>query len=403
MKSKFIVIVVLTILNSTSLFSQQKKTTNEFHPNDNSFFKWKEFSFIQPWEKLKQICHLEKIVTYTDEYLNYYCGEISETKKSYILRNKIYHEYNGIVYDQVILCTNIDNYIYGQGSLYFIKQTKDSVEAKQLYNEILKTLYNKYGNYTYQQTGYNREFFDSINLNKKNTYTKDENGKETITIGTIGKLLNKDNPFSVVQETLWNKRNIYLRVYFIKERNLVVLYNQDVRPIDERPFDTNHFRSLFKDSEYDERYTDIFKEFDKKYGYKELKFGMPRSSVIKIVKLKDADILKQFLVKNIEYNNWFYIPFEGCYLSFNKKNKLYEVALIKSEYSNDEYDNFLKELVSMFGKPKEYKEKNNGFESSIWRGKYLNVITQCSKDNSDLFVSFYSIDLDDFSPIDKLY
>ena len=402
MKSKFIVIVVLTILNYSSLFSQQKNPTNEFHPSYNSFFKWKEFSFNQPWEKLKQICHLEKIVTYTDEYLNYYCGKISETKKSYILRNKIYHEYNGIVYDQAILCINIDNYIYGQGSLYFIKQTKDSVEAKQLYNEILKTLYNKYGNYTYQQTGYNREFFDSINLNKKNTYFKDENGKEAFTIGTIGQLLNKDNPFSVVQETLWNKMNIYLRVYFIKERNLIILYNQDVRSLAERPFDGNNLRSLFRDSEYDERYTDIFKEFDKKNGYKELKFGMPRSSVIKIVKLKDADILKQYLVKNIEYNNWFYIPFDECNLSFNKKNKLYEVALIKDAFSNDEYDNFLKELVSMFGSPKKFKEKSDKFGSTFWQGKNLNVFIQRPNDGS-LYVTFHSSEFNDYSPSDKLY
>ena len=120
------------------------------------------------------------------------------------------------------------------------------------------------------------------------------------------------------------------------------------------------------------------------------------------MKYKDPDILKQYAVTSAEYKNWFYIPFDYCYLMFNKKNQLYDVSLSKDEYSNDDYEQFLKELIEMFGAPTTYKEKSGNSEFTLWKGKNLNFFIMRPQDQS-LYVDFNCVGLDDTSPTDKLY
>lgn len=383
MGNRFILFAGLILLNIHALYSQRNKPTPELNTLDNTFFRWKEFSFIQPWYKVKKLCDFEKIETYKNEYQNYYCGDISDTTKSYLLQGKAYHEFNNIWFDQVVLriigsTTSRFNY----SSLYFIKQFNDSIKANLLYKEILQSFKTKYGNsYTKHLERYKKEIVDSMTEN------------------TIYAYLNENNPFSAVDETEWNgNSNIHLKLSFIQERNLIIL---SVSEYPSKSFYINS-RNWFSESDYDEKFTDAFKEFDNKNGYKGLKFGMLKSVVKNIVKYKEPDMLKQYPVVASEYKNWFYIPFDYCYLMFNKKNQLYDVSLSKDEYSNDDYEQFLKELIELFGNPTKYKEKSSESEFTLWEGKNLNFFIMRPKDKS-IYVDFSCVALDDTLPTDKLY
>jgi len=146
---------------------------------------------------------------------------------------------------------------------------------------------------------------------------------------------------------------------------------------------------------------DHFKDFDKSNGYKGLKFGMQKSSVKNIVTLTNQDILKQYSVVNSEYRNWFYISFEECILGFNKKNQLYEVLLSKDEFSDKEYDQFLDQIIELFGNPTKSKEEFNDSEFTSWEGKNMAILIM--RKDHNLLVGFSNISLDDSSLSDKLY
>lgn len=196
----------------------------------------------------------------------------------------------------------------------------------------------------------------------------------------------------------WGKDNIHLKLSYIKESSLIIL------TVDESSFQTywGNASNWFKESEYDEKFTAAFKEFDSKNGYKGLKFGMLKTAVNNVVKYKAPDLMKQYSVINAEYKNWFYIPFQDCKITFNKKNQLYSVALSKNEFSNIDYEQFLKELIDLFGEPKIYKEKSGDYELTNWQGKNISLIIMRPNDQS-IYISLSSFSLNDYSPSDKLY
>jgi len=231
MKTKFILIVTLTLSSYfTAIYSQEDKTTADFNLLDKSFFKWKEFSFIQSWENLKKICYLGRIEIYPDEYLNFYCGDISESAKSYFLRNNAYREFNGKIFDKVILhVEGLKNSDVNHSSLYFIKHLNDSISAKFFNEEILKSFKAKYGNrYTNHLEKYKEDVADSINS---------------------GEYLNENNPFSAIEETEWQGNNIYTTLNFIKESNLIIF---SVKEYIKSNLLNNSKRNLFFEFEYDE-------------------------------------------------------------------------------------------------------------------------------------------------------
>lgn len=383
MTNRAILLIFLLSYSFIQVYSQPKTSTPEFLALDNSLFKWKEFSFSRPWEKVKKSCDIEKIETYENDYQNYFCGNISDTTKSYTLDNKNYHEFNSVWFDQVILhiigsTTSRFNY----SSLYFIKQFSNSAQASISYNDILKSFKSKYGNsFTKHLEKYKKEIADSVSQNTIYTY------------------LNQSSPFSKVDETEWSgSDNIHMKLSFIEETNLMVL---SVKEYASKSFDINA-RNWFSESNSDENFSDAFKEFDNKNGYKGLKFGMLKSVVKNIVKYKDPDMLKQYEVATSEYKNWFYIPFDFCYLMFNKKDKLYDVSLSKDEYSNSDYEQFLADLSELFGSPMTYKEKNRNSEYTLWEGRNINFFVMRPNDGS-IYVDFNCFGLDDTSPTDKLY
>ncbi len=222
---------------------------------------------------------------------------------------------------------------------------------------------------------------------------------DSMSKNSIYPYLDDNVPFSSVDETEWNGNvNIHLKLNFIQERNLIIL---SVEEYLDKIFHSNSRNWVFE-SNYNENFTNAFKEFDNKNGYKRLKFGMQKSAVKNIVKFKDADVLRQYAVTTQEYKNWFYIPFDFCYLMFNKKNELYEVSLSKDEYSDEDYRRFLKELIEMFGTPTTYEEKSGNSEFTLWSGRNIFVTIMRPQDHS-LYVYFDCGRLDDSSPTDKLY
>jgi hypothetical protein len=385
MNNKIILVTVLVFLKLSVAYSQQNKLTENFNQLDNSFFKWKDFSFIQSWEKLKKICDLEKIDEYKDDLLNAICGEISEIEKHYYLNNEKYHEFNGEIYDKVILKIEGSKIsAKNNSSLFFIKKFSDSSSSITFHKKLLSGYKLKFGN-------------------NATSYNKLERVKDSAIIENISSGHSYDSLQALtVEETQWRgKKNIKMTLTFLHELNIIVL---EVSEYVSKVFvGNNNSINFFKDSEYDENFYTPFKEFDKKNGYKNLKFGMPKSVVKNIVKFKEPDILKQYRVVNNEYKNWFYIPFDNCDLRFNKKAQLYEITLTKyDEYSDDEYEQFLNELISLFGNSTEYKEKSDNLEYSMWKGKNFNFLVFRFKEKN-IAVQFVADNLDDSLPSDKLY
>jgi hypothetical protein len=130
---------------------------------------------------------------------------------------------------------------------------------------------------------------------------------------------------------------------------------------------------------------------------------MLKPVVRNIVSFKEADALGEYKVSTPAYKNWFYIPFDDCKITFNKKNQFYDLTLSKDEYSNDDYEKFLKELIDMFGNPTTYKEKKETYEYTRWKGKKFSFVVMRPDEASLLYVDFVCTELDDYSPTDKLY
>jgi hypothetical protein len=390
----------LLLMNCTFINSQYNKPiTPELKMLDSGYFKWKEFAFNKPWEKVKKTCDIEKIERYMYEYQNYYCGDISDTTKSYLILNKVYHEFNNIWFDQVILhVVGSTRSRFNYSSIYFLRQFSDSIKAKSVYKGMLQAFKVKYGN---NATKPLTKFIEKENIDISHDPTANMASPKKITDSTFVFVpyLNENNPFSTVEETEWNgKNNIYMTLYFIKEANLIIL---SVNEHASKSFNIQA-RNWYKESEYDEQFTEAFKEFDNRNGYKDLKFGMQKSAVKNIVKFKEADIMKKILVTAPQYKNWFYIPFDFCHIMFNKKNQLYDVTLSKDEYSDNDYEQFLKELIELFGDPTTYKQESERAELTLWNGKNIHFFVVRFKDGS-LYADFYCASLDDSSPTDKLY
>jgi hypothetical protein len=161
-----------------------------------------------------------------------------------------------------------------------------------------------------------------------------------------------------------------------------------------------------KTSEEFESFKPAFKEFDAKNGYKGLKFGNLKSIIKSKIKLSETDRPREFSLLDRKYKSWFDISFDSIRLIFNKNNQLYQVSLSKTVFENYEYDKFINELISLFGKPNILKEKNEDdiykTEYTKWCGKNF-CLSILYFDDKNIFVDFYCNKLDDSLETDKLY
>jgi hypothetical protein len=240
--------------------------------------------------------------------------------------------------------------------LFFIKHFDDSLSANNKYKSILILFRNKFGN---------------------------------------GKTM---APFEDIETNVWiGKENITMYLNYNKIENSIVL------SIEQNASSIIRYRNnLFQESEYSEKFTKYFKEFDNRNGYKGLKFGMQQQQVKTIVKIKGPNILKHYEVLNDVYKEWFYQKFDFCYLSFNTEKRLYDVELEKDVFSDQDYGTFLKEATDLFGTPNEFRSIVGEAEITRWIGNNFYVAIMRLKDGS-LGVSLDALDLDDTSPSDKLY
>jgi hypothetical protein len=350
---------------------------------DEGFFKWRRFSFVQEWDTLKSVCDLEKIDAYPEYYLDFYCGNISDTTKSYFLRNEAYNNFNHFQFDQAILhLVGSKNSPYNCGSLLFVKKFNQQPDAETQYHELLQSLKKTYGNALTQHLGkFRQERTDSMS-------------KDAVYIS-----LNDAYPFDSAEQTEWKgDKYITMRLDYIPENSLIFLV------VNEYP--TNAiFRpaaNLFAASEYSEQFTKDFKEFDRKNGFKKLRFGMPRSAVELIVKLRQPHPTGDYEVATAEYCHWYDLEFNTCDLTFNKKDKLDDVSLFKIDFSDDDYDKLLKDMSDLLGTPTNFKEISAGSEFTRWKGKKIQLIVLRGNDNT-ITVDINCPSIDDSSPSDKLY
>ena len=382
--SKYLnLLITLVTLLISNLSHCQRLNSDDFYKMPK--FKWNDFSFDQSWDKIKKGTEAEKYLAFDEKLQSFFNMGISDSTKYYKLHDTKYQRMFGLFFSDVILKIEKKPSYNNEGNvLSFFESLPDNSLALNFLKHLEDSLNKKYG----------------LNTKKKNQYYK-KSAEKTTDQKADGPAFDKSYldeslSYSYIEETNWFFKNFIINLTYIPEQNFIKLRFR------ENLIYSHSGNRLFFESEYDEKFTTAFKEFDNKNGYKSLKFGMLKSVVKNIVKYKDPDILKQYAVTSAQYKNWFYIPFDYCYLIFNKKNQLYDVSLSKDEYSNADYEQFLKELIELFGNPTTYKDKSGDSEFTLWKGKNLNFFIMRSKGKS-IYVDFNCVALDDTSPTDKLY
>jgi hypothetical protein len=382
MNGRSFIIACLLIIKWNGLYSQGTNPNVALDLLDKSHFGWKGFSFGTSWLKVKNLTGLEKIDAYQEDYQNYYCGKITDTAKSYLVNNEEYHEFNGLRFDQVFLHLKGSKItLLNYNELIFIRHPTDSAETTIVYKKLLQSLKRKFGDRLTQHLDKYRQENSGSDMGK-----------------SIHLYLNRANPFSAIDETEWQGyQNVVLRLHYVAEANLIIL------TVSEYPTKVlSNPVNWFRDAEYDENFASAFKEFDSRNGYKGLKFGMSREEVKKIIQLKATAIAREYSVITDLYRHWFYVLFDDCSVTFNKRGHLYDVSLLKVSYDDEDYKQLLKSLSDLFGYPTTYREKSGDDEFTLWKGKKLMVIILRPK-NGSMSIDFNSPKLDDSSPADALY
>ena len=370
-------------LISSLSYSQSATRSQNLKNLDQGFFKWRRFSFVQEWDTLTNVCDLEKIDAYPEPYFDFYCGKISDTTKSYFLRNEAYLNFNHFQFDQAILhMVGSKTSPYNRGGLVFAKKFNQQMEAKTQYSELLESLKKTYGNAFTQHLGkFRQERADGMSKDAEYTFLSDA------------------YPFDSAEQTEWKgDKYITMQLDYIPANSLIFLVVNE--------YATNAiFRpsaNLFAASEYSEQFTKDFKEFDGKNGFKKLRFGMPRGAVELIVKLRKLRLTGDYQVATSGYCHWFDLEFNTCDLTFNKKDRLDDVSLFKIDFSDAEYDKLLKDMSDLLGNPTNFKEISAGSEFTRWKGKKIQLIVLRGNDNT-ITVDINCPSIDDSSPSDKLY
>jgi len=370
---------LLILITVTNALAQTKGNAN-FLQLDRTLVQWNDFSFAQPWEKLKEACGLIKVESLSPDYLEYYCGEITDTGKSYILTNGFYHQFAGTTFDRVILhLKGHKNSLVNYNQLSFVEQLPDSTQGDRFYGKLLNTLKGKYG-----------------------VVNTDHLEKEPIGQPLAEKTyLNDLCPFSAVEETEWEGgNNVHMELRYIKENNLIILAIEEYV---ETGVINSRARNLFRESEYDETFSEAFKDFDKRNGYKGLKFGQSKLAVKSLASIKGPSADKDYEIITPSYRRWFDMSFDLCNIQFNKHGLLYDLTLLKVEFSDEDYTTFLRDLVELFGPATQFRLVSNASEATRWAGMHIELTVLRNLENRSLYIDFTNSSFDDSSQTDKLY
>lgn len=365
-----LVIVFFLISYKTSL--AQKLKNNYENPREMSLLKGDFFS--GNWNSTKKYYNVEKIffaenlitkIILADPTL-----EIRKGYKLYSINNFKIRDIANVKFDQAYILVKPSN-TYNKSVFYFIKQADDYINSDSQYLKIKSYLTSKYGNST------------NYTSPKKDAPTETNFPDTTMYLTPIDE--------SSCNLHVWNNKQTRINLSYYKDIQYLLL------SIENKNQNTINW---FNESEYEEKFTSEFKQFDENNGYKKLKFGMTKTGVKAIVKYQNNDLFKNYKVENNEYIFWFDRRFDNCYLRFNKKNQLFQVSLQKTNQTDEEYEIFLNECIEMFGKPLVKTTKD--YTDNYWIGKNIAIYLTRWKDG-ETYVIIKNDSLDDSQASDKLY
>lgn len=97
MRFGIFVLICLLVTGGGATLAQAPKSNAALSLLDKSHFVWKGFSFSASWLAVKKETGLVKVSDYQEDYMNRYCGEISDTKKSYQVTSDNYLEFAALI------------------------------------------------------------------------------------------------------------------------------------------------------------------------------------------------------------------------------------------------------------------------------------------------------------------
>ncbi|MBX9891797.1 MAG: hypothetical protein K2Y12_05695 [Chitinophagaceae bacterium] len=365
-----LVILFLLISYKTSL--AQKLNNNYENPRERSLLKGDYFG--GNWNSTKKHFNAEKIffaenlitkIILTDPTL-----EIRKGYKLYSINNFRIRDIANVKFDQAYILVKPSN-TYNKSVFHFIKQADDYINSDSQYLKIKSYLTSKYGKST------------NFTSPKKDALTETNFSDTTMYITPIDE--------SSCNLHVWNNKQTRIKLSYYKDIQYLLfsIENKNQNTI-----------NWFNESEYEEKFTTEFKQFDENNGYKKLKFGMTTTVVKLIVKYQNNDLSKSYSIENNEYKFWFDRYFDNCYLRFNKKGILFQISLQKTNQTDEEFKIFLNECKEMFGTPMVTLEKR--YTYNYWIGKNISIYLSRWNDG-ETYVIIKNDSLDDSQASDKLY
>lgn len=164
-------------------------------------------------------------------------------------------------------------------------------------------------------------------------------------------------------------------------------------------------------------YTQIFCDYDKKNGFKDIPFGITIEALNKLMPLLVFQKNKMYLPyaenDNFKYRNWNNTVFTTVFFEFNKNNQLFKVRLSRDE-ENDTmeaasqitYEEISKKVEKIFGKAQPYKLTDSTTISTIgkirgWEGNNIEIIMK-KRNKNNITVNIYSKKYDIDKEVDDL-
>lgn len=328
-------------------------------------FKWKNFSFYQNWKQIKYSLKLDWNLTGTFPDIIYSFPnnyELNESQSFYKLKNLNYDTIfsTGFNISFFHLDRNIKN-----NELLFIKQISENDEE------------------------------DFLN-NTSNDFNKLYNN--------ILKISGSENLFYKTEDSIkWIKNGISIKLEKYKslinvKEGIIIL---TITPRDSYLYSYLH-KDIFFDSQYEERFTQEFKEFDSSNGYKLLKFGTPKFNLTDKYKLIETNQNRTYKIEKKQFSSWGGILFDEFNIFFNKKDLLTGVILLKESISEDDFDSFINVITKLLGSPSS-NTVDKDIKYFIYTGKKINIIISRSISNKIFSVEIYNSKLDDSKESDILY
>jgi hypothetical protein len=317
---RYLIIFLLILFQSRS-YSQSnlietktfKRNYTEYFMKIDNRFRWNNFSFDSSYSNyvkdLEELTDQEKVL-FTDRYSTI----MNDSNMVYRFKNN--SEFLNIPFDNTFIRFGIDLNEQYYEELVFDRYLNDSVDANYFYNYYLFQLTSKLG--------------------------------EPKNWGTF---------------SLWAGRAIYIKLHLTADNHLELEIGKYIK--------TNYFESLkFK---YDYHCTAaLFKEIDKNYSFRGIKFESQLEKLKQLAKLKpgNEETKSIFYTSEKKYKQWNQIFFErDTYFGFSSEKKLAEVNLFWRYNDEESFADFQDKIYKLLGHPSFISE-----DKSYWYGKKITII-----------------------------